>query len=72
MRANQLIASAGTVIALAPQPAHSQGLPDIVWEVGDHTHSVSGVAYAPDGSFITPVGEERPSSVRTPFPLQAP
>jgi len=52
MRISWPLILACTIVTVASTQSHSQGLPDIVWEVDHHTHSATGVAYAPDGSFV--------------------
>ena len=53
MRTSWPLILACTIVAVASTQSHSQGHPDIVWEV---THSATGVAYAPDGSFVASGG----------------
>ncbi|HYW68909.1 MAG TPA: hypothetical protein VE960_04830, partial [bacterium] len=57
MRARFTVAAIGlAVFFFLPHSAHSQGLPDIVWEDGTLTHSVGGVAFSPDGTFVASAG----------------
>jgi WD40 repeat protein len=64
MRTTWIAVAASVLALLAPQLAHSQGLPDIVWEAGTHTHSVEAVAYSPDGTFVASGGSYDDCSVR--------
>ena len=51
------------IIALGPRGIPAQGLPDILWQNGDHAQSVEGIAISADGGTVVSVESSDPDTV---------